>query len=126
MVSLARLLPYALVAMMALLFYRPDLEPQFRYSFFRTATHRILRAFQASDASPNLGVYGIVLLNVGCFPLFPAIYLRRTWRETRLALPVNIGTALWGGSRALVKCAVPPSIGRSLGYPVPSLEDRVP
>ena len=39
-----------------------------------------------------------------------------------MALPVTVGTAPWDVSRILVYCAV----SRCLGYPVRSLENRVP
>ena len=43
-----------------------------------------------------------------------------------MALPVTVGTAPCGVSRTLAYCVVSPSFGRCLGYPVRSLEDRVP
>ena len=43
-----------------------------------------------------------------------------------MALPVTVGTAPWGVSRTLAYCAVSPSFGRCLRYPVRSVEDRVP
>ena len=43
-----------------------------------------------------------------------------------MALTVIVGTAPWGVSRTLGYCALSPSFGRCLGYPVRSLEDLVP